>query len=81
MVPISKNPFSKFVQMLKHTADSSKPLSPFVSLGRDEATAKIFGKLHTFKVRKMDTTHAWWNWFGEKEDLVKGGTKIFELLE
>jgi hypothetical protein len=64
-----------------HSKTSDTPPSQYVSVTRSEMVASIFGQVHEFKIRRGDLSHAWWNPFGEKEDLAVGGTTIINPIK
>ena len=78
-VKVARTRLGRFIQMVRHTKHSGKPLSPFVSITRELRTAENFGYVYEFEIRRMDITRAWWNWFLEAEDLAVGGTKILNV--
>ena len=65
-----------------HSITSDTPPSQFVSLTRNPQVAQAFGgRVFEFHIRKRDLNRAWWNMFGEAEDLALGGTRIYHLRE
>jgi hypothetical protein len=58
-------------------ANSQIPPSQFVSVTRSHRVAGQFGTVYEFEIRKQDLIPAYWNPFAEEEDLVLGGTPVF----
>ena len=67
------------VGQVRHSLDSAKPYSQWVSITRKPEVAGFFGKVFEFQIKKKDLYKAWWNKFHEAEDLVKSGTPIYNL--
>jgi RHS repeat-associated protein len=66
-----------FVARFWHSLTSDNPPSQFVSLTRNPRVAQQFARcVFEFEVRQGDLYRAWWNLFGEAEDLAPGGTPI-----
>jgi hypothetical protein len=69
---------TSFFARVWHSMTSDAPPSQYVSLTRNPDVARQFGGANAFafEVRQGDLYRAWWNPFGEAEDLVRGGTRI-----
>ena len=57
--------------------ESKTPPSQYVSLSQAPRVSHRFGPIYEFEVLKKDLIPAWWNFFGEKEEFVRGGTRIY----
>ncbi|MBK9941436.1 MAG: hypothetical protein IPP13_07425 [Kouleothrix sp.] len=69
-----------FVARFWHSLTSDNPPSQFVSLTRNPQVAQQFAScVFEFEVRQGDLYRAWWNLFGEAEDLAPGGTQIYNV--
>jgi hypothetical protein len=63
-----------------HSITSNQPPSQYVSLTRDPRVAQRFSRtVFEFEVRERELHRAWWNFFGEAEDLAPGGTHIYNV--
>ena len=49
--------------------ESKTPPSQYVSLSQAPRVSHRFGPIYQFEVLKKDLIPAWWNFFGEKEEL------------